>query len=525
MNPGVRLVNISHNSFNMMVAAARTCYSPRGIIGVDQVAGAAQDTGTSPDPGEQDGRHRLARSIYRAGHHTTLQHGQAQFALEGVSRLFIWSFLHGHPFYNSEQVSQRYVPMSEGHWVIPRLKGPAATIYREVIELAGEGYWQLASMLEPEIGRLYGERFPSRSEGGNRDRDIARLCGELARYVLPLATTAYLYHTVSILTLFRYHRLCLQQDAPAETRQVVAAMVAELLRVEPDFAMLMEEPIPLADTPEAKFFTEHYPNNAGTRDLEQFRREFDSSLGGLGSRLVAATPDAPALIASSVREVLGLSIDQLGDDRALDLALSPGRNTLWGETLNLSTLDRLARPLYHASFSFRRRLSHSADSQDQRHRMTPASRPSLLSQEDGQPDYTVPALIREIPATRKFYDEIMERIWKGIARFRKAGGSATDALYLLPNAKNIRYTESTDLLNFRHKAAMRLCYNAQDEIWRLTIEESRQISELYPQLGRYLRPPCGHRQEAGSSPRCPEGDRFCGVKAWDLPLDEFERSI
>ena len=54
-------------------------------------------------------RDRIARSIFEAGHHTTLQHAHFQFALSGVSRQFLWTFLHSHPFYNSEQVSQRYV--------------------------------------------------------------------------------------------------------------------------------------------------------------------------------------------------------------------------------------------------------------------------------------------------------------------------------------------------------------------------------------------------------------------------------
>ena len=94
------------------------------------------------------------------------------------------------------------------------------------------------------------------------------------------------------------------------------------------------------------------------------------------------------------------------------------------------------------------------------------------------------------------FDETMARIWEGIARFRRAGGGAADALYLLPNAKSLRYTESADLLNLRHKAAMRLCYNAQEEIWRLTLEEVRQIGERHPGIGPYLLPPCGLRRLA-----------------------------
>ena len=100
-----------------------------------------------------------------------------------------------------------------------------------------------------------------------------------------------------------------------------------------------------------------------------------------------------------------------------------------------------------------------------------------------------------------------------------------DALYLLPNAKALRFTESADLLHFRHKAAMRLCYNAQEEIWRLTLEESEQIARLYPLIGRYLLPPCGLRRLAGATPACPEGDHYCGVPVWRLSREDYERIL
>ena len=91
----VTLINAFANPFKNAIATARTCYSSKGII---------TDEGVSI---EKHGA--LAKSIYEAGHHTPLQHAHFQFAIEGVSRHAIWSFLHSHPFYNSEQVSQRYV--------------------------------------------------------------------------------------------------------------------------------------------------------------------------------------------------------------------------------------------------------------------------------------------------------------------------------------------------------------------------------------------------------------------------------
>ena len=109
--PGVRLVHAFDRPYENVVATARTCYSSKGIISEDQASA------------RPDRRDALAKSIYEAGHHTTYQHAHFQFALENVSRQFLWTFLHSHPFYNSEQVSQRYVEVGRGQYAIPPL-GP-----------------------------------------------------------------------------------------------------------------------------------------------------------------------------------------------------------------------------------------------------------------------------------------------------------------------------------------------------------------------------------------------------------------
>src|SRR3989304_4896319 len=96
---------------------------------------------------------------------------------------------------------------------------------------------------------------------------------------------------------------------------------------------------------------------------------------------------------------------------------------------------------------------------------------------------------------------------------------------LLPNAVAVRFTESGDLLNLRHKYAMRLCYNAQEEIWRASLDEVEQISKVNPAIGKYLLPPCTSRDMADVRPVCPEGERFCGVKVWRLRLRDYRRII
>ena len=119
----------------------------------------------------------------------------------------------------------------------------------------------------------------------------------------------------------------------------------------------------------------------------------------------------------------------------------------------------------------------------------------------------------------------MAKTWDAIGRLKALGVSAEDRAYLLPNAVAIRFTESGDLLHLHHKMKMRLCYNAQEEIWAASRDEAQQIAEVHPRIGRWLLPPCTLRHQAGRTPRCPEGDRYCGVPVWRLAPEDWERDI
>ena len=79
--------------------------------------------------------------------------------------------------------------------------------------------------------------------------------------------------------------------------------------------------------------------------------------------------------------------------------------------------------------------------------------------------------------------------------------------------------------SLHHKLKSRLCYNAQEEIWRASLDEARQIRDANPIIGRYLLPPCGLRLMTGTRPLCPEGDRYCGVPVWKLSIDQYSRVI
>jgi hypothetical protein len=72
---------------------------------------------------------------------------------------------------------------------------------------------------------------------------------------------------------------------------------------------------------------------------------------------------------------------------------------------------------------------------------------------------------------------------------------------------------------------MRLCYLAQEEIWQASVEEAQQIREVNPRIGKYLLPPCTERKLANTRPTCPEGDRFCGIKVWQLDIKDYKRIL
>ncbi len=95
--PRVTLRNYFAHPYDSAIAAARTCYAPR-IIGPEEIT--------------DKQRLQIGASTFYAGHHTVYQHAHFEFGLENVSRQFVWSFLHAHPFYNSEQQSQRYVRLT-----------------------------------------------------------------------------------------------------------------------------------------------------------------------------------------------------------------------------------------------------------------------------------------------------------------------------------------------------------------------------------------------------------------------------
>jgi len=497
----VTLRNAPAQPFDGAIAAARTCYSPR-VVATSEVTDRQRDS--------------IGALTFDAGHHTVYQHAHFEFGLENISRHLVWTALHSYPFYNSEQSSQRYVKLREPRAFVPPLSGEALDVYERAIVRAWDRYAEISALLKDDAFRILKElRYVTPRASADRlkaiERDADKRAIETARYVIPIAAFTSMVHTVSGITLHRLRRMAAAGDTPNEARDVIGRMVDLVRQVDPFFFEKVGcDELGPDQLPETTF-------PRATAGGDAFVREFDRRLDGRLSRLVEASPQAETTIAEAVRVTFGLTRDELDDEEAIDRVLNPARNRYRLEVMNVSYHSPLMRALNHASYTFEKRLSHTADSQDQRHRMVPASRPLLSFVDTDAPDYVTPKLVAANPVARAAYDEAMREAWTAKNRLLALGVPLEFALYVLPNAKAVRLVESGPLIALVHKWTLRTCFNAQEEIYLASMDELEALRAVHPRLARFLGPPCVVRN-GHASPRCTEGTHFCGIPVWrDFP--------
>jgi thymidylate synthase ThyX len=504
--PRVRLRNHFDKPYDDAISAARTCYSSR-VIDAEEITDRQ--------------RRNIGPLTYNGGHHTVYQHATFEFSLSGISRQLVWCFLHAFPFYNTEQQSQRYVRLDEvrAH-VPPALDGEARAIYEGAVESAWGAYAELTRRLVPVTQGILADLWrlserQNKAFGRSVKREAEKKAIETARYVIPIGCHTAMVYTISGLVLHRLRRMAVTCDASEEARCVVERMVGCVEAVDSDFFSQVGEP-PLEDDQAL----ERMLPGPGLGDKAAIEA-FDRSLDGRASRLVDWGARAPQVVADAVRHVVGRP--DLPDAEALALALDPAQNRYRLDTLNVSANAPVMRTLDHAHYTFRKKLSHTADSQDQRHRMVPGSRPLLSRTVPAAPDVVTPGLIAENPDCQAVYVEAIEAAWDARTRLLARGVNPELALYVLPNALSVRFEESGSLLHLLHKWTMRTCLNAQREIWEASMDEIEQVREIHPELTEHVGPPCSVRS-GRVRPRCTEGTHFCGIPVW-RSFPDVERRI
>jgi thymidylate synthase ThyX len=508
--PRVTLRNCFAHPFDSAIAAARTCYASK-LIGPEEIT--------------DKQRLNIGAGTFYSGHHTVYQHAHFEFGLENVSRQFVWSFLHAHPFYNSEQQSQRYVRLDRAHAYIPPVSlffdEGSRDIYERAVARAWDYYRELSALLVPDARSILSDIWhigpmshPKRAQ--KIERSAEKRAIEVARYVLPLAAFTTMVHTVSGIVLHRLWRMSTACDTPNEARAVIGAMVAHVREVDAQFFDRFGTE-PLEEIPEwgsnEQLKTAAATDGRNGAHHGSFASEFDSNLRGKTSRLIDYSANAPAVAAQAYRAVVGLTEAQCSNAEAIDRLLNPSRNLYRLETLNVGVHAPMMRALQHINYTFAKKISHTADSQDQRHRMVPGSRPLLTLADTREPDFITPQLLLQNPRGREVYERSMQEAWDAKNQLLDRGVPLEFALYLLPNAKAVRVVETGSLLHLLHKWTMRTCFNAQEEIYQSSMDELEQLREVHPELARYVGPPCYVRAGV-TTPICTEGAHFCGIKVW-----------
>jgi len=460
----VELARHTHNAPDLVASAARTC------------TGAHAQFSTPADL-----QKRIVPGTFNAGHHTLFEYPDFVFVLTGISRRLVW-LLHDHPYYNSSQQSQRWVTASRSYHVPYFEDNGSTALYKECAELMFNTYSILVGLLEPVTYAAVEARFPNRREG-QLTAAATRYAQEVARYILPLAAHTNLYHKVSAVTIMRLWRVSQEGECAKEFGLLASKMLGYAEQITPlifDSIGPPNDPIPMPILKDDVVWWD-----------------------------VAAA--ASYIEGSGAPETL---VDTLTNIRKKEDVR---------DALQVYSISKRHRLLAMWNLSYAKVLSHTADSQDQRHRTIPGCRPNLVSILDlDQPAYIIPTLLKAAgaEAALSLYKRTMESVWASM-RLLSANAERDDTAYLLPNAFPVPLLSNGTVADHLHKWRLRLCLNAQEEIWRVTKQEVAQSGIPADLVG----PPCRLRYLRGIKPYCPEGPRFCGKKVWKGSIDETDRSI
>lgn len=468
-----------------------------------------------PRPGQR--AEQVVDSTLDAGHHTTRLHGYYTWHLQGVTRSAVHDVFHANPFYNSEQQSQRYAEAREGEYLIPEHLTPEQkNAYLELAASMNTAYFRLIEMLTPILLERTHSMYPTQRFTVDTTRNrlnskATKLAQEIARYVLPIGQKTTLHHTLSTLQLERLFHASKMPHVTDESRYVIAQMIETVAEQDPTIYADLRVPAAAPIRPETDIAIR-------AEYADQFDAELDDSL----SHLMASTGDPRRVLADAIRNALHISQDTMSDEDALRLGLDPSRNTHLTSVFDIGMLDALTAATRMVSFTFESRMSHSADSQRQRHRRTPGTTPSIADAYTGRPDYETPMVIRETPEIADAYHAVIADIYKGVEQLLEMGVPSEYALMLLPNAQTMRIVESGDFFDWIHRFKQRLCVLAQEEIFFTTVQQARQILELFPEATDLLLAPCGINRAGGVKPKCPEGERWCGLPWWKKALADYD---
>lgn len=478
----IKIINIDRDAFNTALAAARTCYSGKNILPDDCV-----DFKSGKD---------LLLNIFKAGHHTVFQHTTFTLHISNVSRHIVWRLLHSHQHYNSEQISQRYVDGNKMSFV--KIPCDSDNMEKHDNISYNKKIMEYYNKINTELTSVFKSILPTHLKD-----NASKKAQEIARYVLPQSMSVTMYHTVDLLTIFRY--IAFSKYTPECTNEAIrfSQLLRDAVLAEcPDF----EDIIKYCETLQAEF-----PNDTEARN-NSYLKTFENTVFSRINRNYFETENkinyGPCIIYNMTQP----------------LYYSVNKNY----SNILSPFKIFSDPGITGSFSTYMYISLSCDAQNQRHRMSPGYRPLIdygfLNDNHVLENqiYYVPSilLLEENKHILYIYKECMQYMYEYVKHRKDLGD--TRLAYYLPNAHRVRVITRDDFSNFIHKTQKRLCNTAQEEIANCVTEQLAQLADMDVDMmeefkdyfiSKLMRP-CEYRKLNNIMPYCPEGSRYCGRKPW-----------
>ena len=492
-------ISLLNSATTIVSAAARTCYSSEIQTPLDYLQ-------------KSDKYRQISDSVVistkEAGHNTTRQHASYTFALENISRLAI-NFLHSQPFYNSEEMSQRYVNMADTRSLTPDTGNEDHNrALSEAATSLSTAYNHLQELLMPTTRKFILERFPGRDTEvwkNKIDNEAGKKSQEIARYLLPLGMPTNLHFTINELTLKRLYHLSQNLPITNELSAIIQGMVDVAISTDPSLQQELDKPLPILARPRYNpKNTDHHSENIAIID-----------------NLSPISPN----ITRAVRHILGVTSEEISDDDALKLVFDPNINPLMTQVDGDGVIDHLSQSLNQVNLSVELSLSHTANYQLHRHRSLNHTTPLIIPLPQSESDYVIPTILDSNPEAYEFFLETLALHSQKLQNLFDQGISLEHLQYLLPNAVRIHKSVSGPFGAWYHFLKTRNCFNAQEEINAIATSITKQIIDIDPALAPHLDHlvPCGLRKESNVKPYCPEGARFCGVRIWNLSVKDYPR--
>lgn len=388
--------------------------------------------------------------LFTTGHHTTLQHNNFTFMIDGISVSSVYFGLHlTHPFYNSDQRSGRFSKMYNSI-NLDDIKNHLLNYFKETdvdIALSFINYGlSIYKNNIKEITELAGKQIQTERPLANDkyiELNAIKIAQEQLRMFISMIMPTALDYTINLSSLFALYRTAWNP----ELRDIISKMVKEVIKKYPNLSYMFDE--------KQRSSKDWTPINNNSHTGIKFKPSLD---------ITNMYYDDSIFNVSSNKD----SVDVF--------YFSP-------ENMN-NSIQFIIQNIEVSCATF---------GQDQRHRTIKRGVPNFSG------NFYIPPLLKEAGLEKEAVEYIK--------MFNELKIPKTLLTMIAPYGIMVKYTKMSDINALLHEQAKRTCWCAQEEIYHLsTVLRKELINKIGKdaKLIKELSPACF---KGGI---CIEGVRFCG---------------